>query len=52
MEIRIDPYVDDPARSRFEKFAGRYYVMVLSPEVPGRGLPVEGAAACGLRVIG
>jgi hypothetical protein len=35
VEIRIDPYVDDPARSRFEKFAGRYYVMVLSGEVPG-----------------
>lgn len=34
-EIRIDPYVDDPARSRFEKFAERYYVMVLSPEIPG-----------------
>lgn len=34
-EIRIDPYVDDPARSRFEKFADRYYVMVLSPEIPG-----------------
>ena len=35
VEIRIDPYVDDPARSRFEKFADRYYVMVLSPDVPG-----------------
>jgi len=34
-EIRIDPYVDDPVRSRFEKFADRYYVMVLSAEVPG-----------------
>jgi hypothetical protein len=35
IEIRIDPYVNDPARSRFEKFADRYYVMVLSPDVPG-----------------
>jgi hypothetical protein len=35
VEIRIDPYVDDPARSRFQKFADRYYVMVLSPEIPG-----------------
>ena len=35
VEIRIDPYVNDPARSRFEKFADRYYVMVLSPDVPG-----------------
>jgi hypothetical protein len=35
VEIRIDPYLDDPARSRFEKFVDRYYVMVLSPEIPG-----------------
>jgi hypothetical protein len=35
IEIRIDPYVRDPARVRFEKFARRYYVMLLSPEVPG-----------------
>jgi hypothetical protein len=35
VEIRIDPYVNDPARSRFEKFADRYYVMVLSPDIPG-----------------
>ena len=35
IEIRIDPYVDDPARARFEKFAARYYVMVLAPEIPG-----------------
>lgn len=35
IEIRIDPYVDDPARPRFEKFAERYYVMVLSPDIPG-----------------
>jgi len=35
VEIRIDPYVDDPAKSRFEKFADRYYVIVLSPEIPG-----------------
>jgi hypothetical protein len=34
-QIRIDPYLDDPARSRFEKFADRYYVMVLSSEIPG-----------------
>ncbi|MBA3476910.1 MAG: hypothetical protein H0T52_00675 [Lautropia sp.] len=33
--IRIDPFVNDPARSRFEKFAERYYMMVLSPDVPG-----------------
>lgn len=35
LEIRIDPYIDDPARSRFEKFARRYYVIVLSPAIPG-----------------
>ncbi|MFK7966366.1 MAG: hypothetical protein AB8C46_20565 [Burkholderiaceae bacterium] len=33
--IRITPYVDDPARSRYEKFATRGYEMVLSPHVPG-----------------
>lgn len=35
VQIRIDPYVDDPARSRFEKFAPKYYVLTLSEAVPG-----------------
>ncbi|MGH1357740.1 MAG: hypothetical protein ACRBC3_03150 [Burkholderiaceae bacterium] len=34
-QIRISPYVDDPARVRYEKFATRHYVMTLSPEIPG-----------------
>ncbi len=33
--IRISPYLDDPARSRYEKFATRHYAMVLSQEIPG-----------------
>jgi hypothetical protein len=34
-EIRVDPYVDDPARSRYERFAARRYTLVLSPDIPG-----------------
>lgn len=33
--IRISPYLDDPARSRYEKFATRHYAMVLSQSIPG-----------------
>jgi len=33
--IEIAPYVDDPNRSRFEKFARRSYVFTLSDDVPG-----------------
>ena len=33
--IRIDPYLSDPARSRYEKFATRFYTLVLSPDIPG-----------------
>jgi hypothetical protein len=35
VEIRIDPFVNDPARSRFERFADRFYVLVLTSEIPG-----------------
>ena len=41
VEIRVDPFVKDPARDRFEKFADRYYVMVLSPEIPGEVLEMK-----------
>ena len=41
VEIRVDPFVNDPARDRFEKFADRYYVMVLSPEIPGEVLEMK-----------
>jgi hypothetical protein len=34
--IRIAPYRDDPARSRYEKFADKTYVFTLSDEVPGK----------------
>ena len=33
--IRISPYLDDPARARYEKFATRVYEMTLSPAIPG-----------------
>lgn len=35
-EIHIAPYRDDPARSRYEKFAEKTYVFTLSDEVPGK----------------
>ena len=34
-QITITPYLDDPLRARFEKFAGKQYVFTLSPAVPG-----------------
>ncbi len=34
--IHIAPYRDDPARSRYEKFAEKTYVFTLSDEVPGK----------------
>ncbi len=34
-EIRITPYVDDPLRVRFEKYASKTYVFTLSDAVPG-----------------
>lgn len=34
-EIRITPYVDDPARHRFARLADKEYVFMLSDEVPG-----------------
>lgn len=34
-EIRITPYLDDPARARFERFADKEYVFMLSDAVPG-----------------
>ena len=35
-EIRLAPYRDDPARSRYEKFADKTYTFTLSDDVPGR----------------
>ena len=34
--IRIAPYRNDPARSRYEKFAEKTYVFTLSDDVPGK----------------
>ncbi len=34
--IHIAPYRDDPARSRYEKFAEKTYVFTLSDDVPGK----------------
>lgn len=34
-EIRLEPYLDDPNRARFERFAGKQYSFVLSDQVPG-----------------
>jgi hypothetical protein len=35
-QIRIAPYRDDPARSRYERFADKTYVFTLSDEIPGK----------------
>ena len=42
MEIHIAPYRDDPARSRYEKFAEKTYVFTLSDEVPGKVVELRG----------
>ncbi|MCR5868846.1 hypothetical protein [Aquincola sp. J276] len=34
-EITVSPYLDDPNRMRFERFAGKHYSFVLSEAVPG-----------------
>ena len=41
-EIHIAPYRDDPARSRYEKFAEKTYVFTLSDEVPGKVVELRG----------
>lgn len=35
-EIHLAPYRDDPARSRYEKFAEKTYTFTLSDDVPGK----------------
>ncbi|MDH3886629.1 MAG: hypothetical protein OET63_20590 [Desulfobacterales bacterium] len=35
LKIRITPYLEDPLRDKFEKFAYRYYEFTLSGDVPG-----------------
>ena len=34
-EITIHPYVDDPLKDRFGKFAGKTYVFIVSDAIPG-----------------
>ena len=41
-EIRISPYVNDPARPRYEKFAEKYYVFTMSDQVPGGVYQMKG----------
>jgi hypothetical protein len=36
VDIRIAPYHDDPARSRYEKFAEKTYTFTLSNDIPGK----------------
>ena len=31
----IQPYVDDPKNSRYQLYAGKYYIFTLSEEIPG-----------------
>ena len=33
--IRVDPYLDDPARNRYPAFATRFYTLILSKDIPG-----------------
>jgi hypothetical protein len=40
-EIRIAPYLDDPRRARFERYAGKFYVFRVSDEVPGGIVGIE-----------
>ncbi len=34
-EVRVTPYVADPSRNRFERYASKEYVFVLAPGLPG-----------------
>lgn len=49
-EVRISPYLDDPNRARFPRYADKEYVFVLAADVPGgvaqlrTRVPGDGAA--------
>ncbi len=45
--ITIAPYFDDPARSRYERFAERRYTMVFSDSVPGAIFSLTGELRSG-----
>lgn len=34
-EVKAEPYMDDPMRERFEQFANKSYVFIVSDKVPG-----------------
>jgi hypothetical protein len=34
-EVRVAPYLQDPMRSRYERYAAKQYVIVLADDVPG-----------------
>jgi hypothetical protein len=42
-EIRIAPFLDDPHRAQFERYAGKAYVFRVSEQVPGGLLEVQTA---------
>ena len=35
IDLVLKPYDDDPARSRYEKFSNKSYVITLSEQIPG-----------------
>jgi hypothetical protein len=35
-QVSIDPFVDDPLRSRFQQLAEKHYAFIFSPDVPGQ----------------
>jgi hypothetical protein len=44
-EIAIQPYLNDPMGARFEKYVGKRYAFVVSPQVPGGVYQIRAAAA-------
>ena len=51
-EIHIAPYRDDPARSRYEKFAEKTYVFTLSDAVPGKVVELRSELTAAPDVLG
>lgn len=42
-EVTLSPYLDDPLRARYEKYAAKRYTFVLAPTVPGGVYQVRAA---------
>ena len=51
-EIRITPYAKDSLRQKFDKYADKYYVFLLSDEVPGGILEVDAVIPDGAKPDG